>query len=217
MNQKIAIPDPSYPSIVTMGDGKRMSREDAKAKGYAIYGEIADVQSDLNAKISADERAWRSAIMLLPDARDRPAATAELLTSQTSDTLPLAAARAFLRGLPTEHTERTQNVVTPHDPSAARRVEIQASMAGFNRSMGYTGKRAPIAAGPSAAASINDPVKLKRLAEIRLTALAMRDDAQASNDSRKLKCALDSHNATGASLATFMAQLGVDTKFLNCS
>jgi hypothetical protein len=106
--EKLAMPDPTYPSIVTLADGTRMKRPAAIAAGYRIHGE-PDVAApdDGNAATLKAHKTWRSSVLALPEARDRESAAVEIVTTHTAETMTVTNARAFLRGLPTETTEET--------------------------------------------------------------------------------------------------------------
>jgi hypothetical protein len=146
----------------------------------------------------------------MPEARDRESAAVEIVTTQNRETMSIESARAFLRGLPTEQTEAPNTTMkTNIDPRADRLKEIEGSMKAFNTSRGHTGK--PKAA--TSAASF-DPIKLQRLADIRLAALTMRlgrGETAVANEQKKLAYAMSVHNQTGLPLATVFAQLAIDT------
>ncbi len=91
---------------------------------------------------------------------------------------------------------------TEVDPRAARLFEIKASMAAYNRCQGRPVPR--IAQDPASV----DPTKLRRLAEIRLAALAVSAN---SEEHRKLSYAIQVSDSTGVSLLKACEQLGVDT------
>ena len=209
MKEKTAIPLEGTPSIVLLNNGERMKRQAAIAAGYKIHGEPdAAAPDDGNAATLKAHQAWRSSVLALPEARDRESAAVEIVTTQTADTMSVANARAFLRGLPTERTEDQPTVTTNNpDPRAARLAEIKSGMSAFNRNNGLTAK-ATTSAAPSLAGI--DPVKLKRLAEIRLNAV---ESGQAGDyaEGKNLRYALQVHSQTGMPLANVFSQLGVDT------
>lgn len=178
--------------------GVVLDRKEAVKAGFKI--DAAD---------QSTPRSWRSSIMTSPEAKGRPAATAELLTSRTPETLTVDQARAFLRGLPveTEPTETPETMTTNTDPRAARLAEISGSMAAYNRSMGHRGK--PKIAHQAAAPSNIEPAKLKRLAEIRLNALHMNGHGH-TQEAKTLRLALDTHNTVGTPISRIFAQLGID-------
>lgn len=165
---------------------------------------LAGFQIDEPGKIKPGS-SWRSSIYALVEARERPAATAELLTSRTSETLTVEHARAFLRGLPveSEQTDTPEDTMTTEtqDPRAARRSEIRDSMRAFNRDRGVT-----VQAKAAPSLSSIEPTKLRRLAEIRLAALNV-----GSAEHRNLAYALRVQDQTGSQLMAIFAQLGVDT------
>jgi hypothetical protein len=211
--EKIAVPLEGVPSIVLLNNGERMTRKDALAKGWKIHGdpEVSTPGSE-NAEILKAHKAWRTSVLALPEARDRESAAVEIVMTQTANTMSVASARAFLRGLPTEQTKEETTVTTNTDPNAARKAEIANSMSAFNKNNGYRGNAR--AASPSAALASTDPAKLKRLAEIRLGALTHRmerGEIAIAQEQKKLVYALSVHEQTGLPLATVFAQLGVDT------
>lgn len=207
---KTAIPHPHEAELVVT-ERCTLSRYQADRLGFTV------VKAE-QVRASADPaRAWRTAVMQLPEANSRPAATAELLTSQSHASMTVDAARAFLRGLPVEQTEAPKAVTTTtqNDPRAARLAEIEMSMKDFNRSKGYSGGRTGqgLAVSASLAAAAADPVKLKRLTEIRADALALRiqhGDSHLASEHKKLTAVLDAHDKTAAPLASLMTQMGID-------
>lgn len=196
--EKLATAHPYDKESVILSRGAVVGRETAREAGFTI-GE------PITARDPNSPRSWRASISTLPEAHERPAATAELLTSRTPETLTLDQARAFLRGLPVESepTEET-TMTTDTDPRAARLAEISNSMSAFNRNNGHKGAKA-------AQPSLNEiePAKLKRLAEIRLSAL-MANGRGPSQEAKALKLALDTHGSVGTPLARLFGQLGVD-------
>lgn len=214
--EKLAVPLDFMPSIVALNNGERMSRKEAKAKGYKIYGEPEEVAPDaaITAK-SAAHASWRGAVLLLPEARDREAAATEIVNTHTEHTMTVANARAFLRGLPTETTEETTTMTTDTNANperAARLAEIQSGMAAFNKGRGY--KSAPnVALRPVQERTDIEPVKLQRLTEIRLKGLCQngRDN---SEEAKILRNALDTHHRVGTPLNRALAQHGFDAATL---
>lgn len=202
--ERIATPHPHAKDSVVLPRGRVVSREHAREWGFSI----AD-RAEGNAP-----KSWRVAIMTLAEARDRPSATAELLASRTPETISVEQARAFLRGLPIELTETTEETMTTNDdPRAARRAEIAASVQSFNRDRGWV-KAQSAATKPASTPANVEPEKLKRFAEIRFNALQMNGRGH-TQEAKKLKCALDAHATTGAPLSRLLAQLEVDTsKFI---
>ncbi|SFO17794.1 hypothetical protein SAMN05216330_10297 [Bradyrhizobium sp. Ghvi] len=206
--KKTALPLDDTPSVVLLGNGERMKRDRAEALGYTIVGETPKGSAP-NTALDAFNR-WKSQVSCLPEAQERPAALAELLSTHNQTTLDVGKARAFLRGLPVEEVETTEdNMTTKDDPRAARRAEIAGSMQAFNHSRGWT-KPQTVALKPTPAVSTVEPDKLKRLAEIRFNALQMNGHGH-TQEAKKLKCALDAHATTGAPLSRLLAQLEVDT------
>jgi hypothetical protein len=208
--EKIAVPLEGTPSIVLLNNGERMTRKEAKAKGWKIHGEAdATPTNTENAAILSAHKAWRASVLALPEARDRESAAVEIVTSQTSDTMSIESARAFLRGLPTETEELSTVTTNTTDPRAARLAEIDGSMKSFNTERGYTAK-------PKAAASPAsfDPVRLQRLADIRLAALTLRlerGEMAVAQEHKKLAYAISVHNQTGMPLASVFSQMAIDT------
>jgi hypothetical protein len=220
---------PDSNMVQILDTGVVMERAEAEALGYDVSAEIGPAERNANAPRTPTlnigpangpalvKLGWRKEIMSSPEARGRDSAVAEILVKHSPETLSADNARAFLRGLPIEQSERketmTQNNV---DPRAARQAEIAANMRAFNRENGNG--RANVAAGNNSAklASV-DPVKLKRLAEIRLNALEsgqaqdLQGNATSRNETTKLRYALQVHGQTGKPLAEVFAQLGVDT------
>jgi hypothetical protein len=204
---KTAIPFKNDPGMCLLDDGRHVSAAKARSEGYQIGG-TGERSESADSFVS-----WRLAIECLPEARERAAATAELIASRNPETLTVEQARAFLRGLPveTEPTETSETMTTNDDPHAARRAEIAASMAAFNKSRGYAPK-SQSRPQPVALSNI-EPAKLKRLAEIRLNALHMNGHGN-SQEAKTLKLALDTHDIVGTPLARAFVQLGVDTSKL---
>jgi hypothetical protein len=215
--EKLALPDPDYPSIVTFADGTRMKRQAAIAAGYKIHGEPDTTAPDNgNAATLKAHKAWRSSVLALPEARDRESAAVEIVTTQTADTKSVANARAFLRGLPTEQTQEESNAMTTENANperAARLAEISGGMKAFNKQRGYgarTNAPASQSRGPSLADV--DQTKLRRLSQIRLNALENGTAHEASaGETKKLRYAL---SVEGMALSDVFAQLNVDTSKL---
>lgn len=211
--EKIAIPLDFQPSIVALSNGDRMSRKEAKAKGWKIYGEPDESAPDNeNAATLKAHKAWRSSVLALPEARERESAAVEIVMSQTADTMPVASARAFLRGLPTETKEQTSMTTNNTDPRAARLAEIRNGMAVFNKSQGYRPAR-NVAARPVQERTDIEPTKLQRLTEIRLNALGQNGGGH-SQEARILRNALDTHHRVGTPLNRALAQHGFDASTL---
>ncbi|MDO8980298.1 MAG: hypothetical protein Q7V17_13800 [Afipia sp.] len=208
--QMLAMEYPDDPNKVRLLISNTMlSRKVALKDGYTIL-KFGELPPNAVPDKSQNERSWRAAIMNAPEARNRPSAAAEILAGHTSHSMPFESARAFLRGLPVEKQDMKEPEKMNDDPRAARRAEIQGSMAVFNKSQGFaaSGSRA------APAASTVDPTKLKRLAELRLTALEMRSDggdASVRLEQKNLRYALSVHSQTGLPLATVFTQMGVDT------
>ena len=217
---KLAMPDPAYPSIVTLADGTRMKRAAAKAQGYKIVGEPdATAPGDSNAAVMKAHNDWRCSVLALPDARDREAAAAEIVNNHTEHTMPVANARAFLRGLPTEQSQEETNTMTTNADANSERTErlaqIQSGMKAFNKGRGYSEPRVRSAQAAPSLSEV-EPAKLKRLAEIRLNALESNSAGEASaNETKKLRYALQVHAETGMPLLNVFSQLNVDTSKLN--
>jgi len=211
--EKIAVPLEGTPSVVLLNNGERMKRQTAIAAGYKIHGEPdATAPDDANAATLKAHKAWRSSVLALPEARDRESAAVEIVMSQTADTLSVANARAFLRGLPTETTEETNMTTNDTDPRAARLAEIQSGMTAFNKGRGY--KSAPnVALRPVQERTDIEPAKLQRLTEIRLKGLCQngRDNSQ---EAKILRNALDTHHRVGTPLNRALAQHGFDAATL---
>lgn len=194
------------PDMFLLPDGRKVSRAKALREGYDIAG-VAEAEIKRDAHAS-----WRLAIECLPEAQERPAALAELLSTHNQTTLDVTKARAFLRGLPveTEQNETEDIMTTNHDPArAARLAEISGSVASFNRDRGWREPQGVATRGATNVPSI-EPEKLKRLAEIRFNALQMNSQGH-TQEAKKIKCALDAHATTGAPLSRLLAQLEVDT------
>lgn len=209
-NERIASPHPHDSDLVVLSRGQVAHRDTAIRDGFKI--------SNSTPEAADPSRSWRSAIMALPEARDRTSATAELLTTQSHETLSVEAARAMLRGLPVETTEENEPAMTINEVNperAARLAEISGVTKAFNKSRGYGEPRA--AALPNAGRSVNnvEPEMLKRLAQIRLNALESNSANEASaNETKKLRYALQVHAETGMTLLNVFSQLNVDTSKL---
>ncbi len=206
--ERTATPHAHDPDKVVLARGATADKAKALQAGFKIVEAAATIL-----EAPSEITLWRSAIMLLPDARDRPAATAELLSTQSYHTMTVMSARAFLRGLPTELDEQEQPTMTDQvDPArAARLAEIQSSVAGFNRSKGYTARCAPQTASHSARAGGQaDPAQLKRRVELKVAALSTRDDAQARSEVRDLRYALHRNATTSTPLSVALFDLGID-------
>jgi hypothetical protein len=208
--EKIAVPLDFQPSIVALSNGERMTRKEAKAKGWKIYGEPDAAQTPMAGEESLRvHKAWRSTILGMPEARERESAAVEIVTTQNRETMPIESARAFLRGLPIEETEAPTAMTIKTDPRAARLAEIDGSMKAFNTSRGFAPKP-KTAASPASF----DPVRLQRLADIRLAALTMRmerGEMAVAQEHKKLAYAISVHNQTGMPLASVFAQMSIDT------
>lgn len=207
---KTALPLDGTPSVVLLSNGERMKRNRAETLGYTIIGSTRNTEGTAPNTALDAFNTWKSQVSHLPEAQERPAALAELLSTHNHTSLDVGKARAFLRGLPIEQTENPEEIMTTNDdPRAARRAEIAGSIASFNRDRGWT---KPQSAAPKTApaASSVEPEKLKRLAEIRFNALQMNSQGH-TQEAKKLKCALDAHATTGAPLGRLLAQLEVDT------
>ncbi|MCA1401931.1 hypothetical protein [Bradyrhizobium sp. BRP56] len=214
MGQKIAIPLDGVPSIVLLGNDKRMSRKAAIEAGYRIADADAIAKADaINATNATNAfELWRTRVSCLPEARERPAAIAELIASQPL--MSIETVRAYLRGLPVETKEENTSVPpdNANDPRAARLAEISRNMQVINRERGYAPKSR--ASGQRQVPRDIEPAKLRRLAELRLAAIDVRGNGGV--EARNLRYALGVLDATGAPPATVFHQLGIDTsKFVN--
>jgi hypothetical protein len=215
--EKIAVPLDFAPSIVALNNGERMSRKDAKAKGYKIYGEpdATAPDNETAAKLTA-HMSWRGAVLALPEARERESAATGIVNTHTEHTMSVVNARAFLRGLPTETTEETTTMTTDTNTNperAARLAEINGGMQAFNKQRGY-GARTNVQGSQSRGASLADvdQTKLRRLSQIRLNALENGTAHEASaGETKKLRYAL---SVEGMALSDVFAQLAVDTSKL---
>jgi hypothetical protein len=210
--EKIAVPLDFQPSIVALNNGERMTRKEAKAKGWKIYGEPDEVATPKAGEDSLRaHKVWRSTILGMPEARERESAAVEIVTTQNRETMTIESARAFLRGLPTEQTqEETSMPTNDTDPRAARLAEIEGGMKAFNKGNGH-GARANATPSRSSLAGM-DQSRLRRLAEIRLNALENNVAHEASaGETKKLRYALQ---VTGMELSAVFAQLAVDTSKL---
>jgi hypothetical protein len=214
---------PGSNMVQLVDKGVIMERAEAEALGYTVSAAIASTSAPTGpapASVASvdgpalQRRVWRSAISNSPEAKGRDEATAEILVKHSPETLSVVAARSFLRGLPTEQPEQKAPTVTKtEDPRAARKAEITANMASFNRDRGYI-TRQPTPVAP--ALTNIEPTKLKRLAEIRLNALESGQAHGVGDEAKKLRYALQVHDQTGLPLASVFTQLGVDTsKFSN--
>lgn len=219
IREKLAVPLEGMTSVVVLNNGERMKRTTAKAQGYKIVGEPDAVgPNNETTQRRAAHASWRSAVLLLPEARDREAAAAEIVNNHTEHTMPVANARAFLRGLPTEQSQEETTMPTNVDANPERTerlAQIQSGMKAFNKGRGYSQPRVAAAPkGPSLSGI--EPTKLKRLAEIRLNALESNSASEASaSETKKLRYALQVHAETGMPLLNVFSQLGVDTSKLS--
>jgi hypothetical protein len=202
---KVATAHPHDEEKVILPRGADTDRKRALEAGFTVNEHVAaKVDDSLRA-----HKAWRSTILGMPEARERESAAVEIVTTQNRETMPIESARAFLRGLPTEQTEVLSTVTTKTDPRAARLAEIDGSMKSFNASRGFAPK-------PKAAASPAsfDPVRLQRLADIRLAALTLRmerGEMAVAQEHKKLAYAISVHDKTGLPLANVFAQMEIDT------
>jgi hypothetical protein len=210
--QKLAVPLEGTPSVVVLDNGDRMRRSTAKAQGYKIFGEPDAIAPDnANAALKDQHKAWRGSVLALPEARDRESAAVEIVMTQTAETMTVASARAFLRGLPVETTEETSMPTNDTDPRAARLAEIESGMKAFNKGNGH-GARVNTTPSRSSLAGM-DQAKLRRLSEIRLNALENNTAHEASaGETKKLRYALQ---VQGMALSDVFAQLNLDTSKLN--
>lgn len=201
-SEKVVTEHPYDDDVAVAARGVVMHRDNARVRGFVIGERI----------VSDPTRAWRTAILTLPEAKGRPSAAAELAASQTPETMSVEQARAMLRGLPTEQEEKVETMPTAnHDPRVTRLAEITDNARRFNRDRGYANRPSPAARHASASLATVEPAKLRRLAEIRLAALQVRGE---QIESKKLRYALDVHSQTGSPLANVFAQLKVDTSKL---
>jgi|GEM_PF-3560898 len=224
---RIAVRHPEHTDLVSLPPfGLVTTERAAKAMGFAVSQVSA---APPTAPSNDPKSAWRSAIFTSPEARERPSATAELVSTQSPETLSADAARALLRGLPIESEDTTKEnmTTTTEDPKAARLAEISNNMAIIN------GRKAP-----QQSMSDVDPAKLKRLAEIemsmstfntrrgyggsasqpalkqltenRINELAASGQGN-SAEAKNLRHALSTNETTAAPLSRVLAQLGADT------
>ena len=152
----LAYHDPKRPNVVTRSDGSIISRRMAVSAGYVILshpmsGATHSTSQARGAQATpslsqADEdrlvltgvtRAFRSAVMQLPEAACRPAAAAKLADMETFTAAQVGAngftigpqldrAQSFLRGLPPEmlpDDEQAERSAT-YDAGMRRRVEV---------------------------------------------------------------------------------------------
>lgn len=223
-HSKIATAHPHEPDAVILPRGTVVSRDTAKTAGFEIS---SHAPSPSGGSISS----WRAAIFASPEARDRPSAVAEIVTTQSPNTMTAEAARAFLRGLPLEEQEHDQPMTTEaNDPKEARLAEISRSMQAINKDRGYASNKSH-----AAAHTLVDPARAERLAQIEQTVSvfnrgrgyqasskaqpALKQLTQARlaqigpdcDEAKLLSYALEAHEQTGAPLSRCLAQLGVDT------
>ncbi|CCE01419.1 hypothetical protein [Bradyrhizobium sp. STM 3809] len=192
---------PHDPDLVVTERGQALNCNTAREAGFSIVTGLAEAPRSA-------ESAWRSAIVRSPEAQGRAAAVAQLVSTQSPDAMTVDQARSMLRGLPLECDEQVQTPMTSNtnDPRAARLAEITAAARQYNVQRAYTSKSAPM---PAARAPVNiEPVKLRRLTEIRLTALQAR--GANADEQKALSYALQVHDQTGAPLADTFARLNVD-------
>jgi hypothetical protein len=216
--EKLAVPLEGLPSVVVLDNGDRMKRTTAKAQGYKIFGEPDAIAPDSEiASQQAARATWRSAVLLLPEARDREAAANEIVDNYTQHTMSVANARAFLRGLPVETTEKEEPTMSTDNANperAARLAEIEGGMKAFNKQRGYGEPRRANTAPHASRASLAsmDQTRLRRLAEIRLNALESNAAHEAcASETKKLRYALQ---VQGMALSDVFAQLNLDTSRL---
>lgn len=131
--------------------------------------------------------------------------------------MPVANARAFLRGLPTEQTQEETTTMTTdtnaNPERAARLAEISSTVNAFNKQRGYGARaNAPDSQSRNALLAGVDQTKLRRLSQIRLNALENGTAHEASaGETKKLRYAL---SVEGMALSDVFAQLAVDTSKL---
>ncbi|MEE4417305.1 hypothetical protein, partial [Klebsiella pneumoniae] len=164
---RIATRHPEYTDLVCLPPfGLAVQPNTARSMGFTVSTITAAPTRAVVSSRPNPQAEWRAAVSRLPEASGRPSATAQLLTSRSPENLTVEQARALLRGLPveTDHTETTEEttMTTDTDPRAARLAEIERSMSAFNKSRGHAGKTD---------ANDIDPVRLKRLAEMRYSAM----------------------------------------------
>lgn len=217
IREKLAVPLEGVPSVVVLNNGERMKRSTAKAQGYKIHGEpdATAPDNETTAKQTA-HASWRNAVMFLPEARDREAAANEIVTNHTEHTMTVASARAFLRGLPVETTEKEEPNMSTNEANperAERLAQISANAKAFNKQRGYgTRTNAPASQSRSASFAGVEQTKLRRLAEIRLSALESGVAHEASaGETKKLRYALQ---VQGMALSDVFATLNLDTSKL---
>jgi hypothetical protein len=163
--EKIAVPLEGMPSVVVLNNGDRMKRSTAKAQGWKIYGEPdATALDDANAATLKAHKAWRSSVLALPEARERESAAVEIVTTHTADTMSVASARAFLRGLPTEQTtqEEITTMTTDTNPERAARLAKSTAVWLLSISSGDTGKPAGQAHRPRSRAALRWQAWIRR-------------------------------------------------------
>lgn len=193
-NAMTAVPHPTERHLVVPERGPPLTRYGATEAGFHI-GAVGQ---------KATGRSWRAQIMALPEVKGRESAVAELLTTQTEQSMPVENARALLRGLSTERKEAPKQVTANNqDPRAAREAEIAASMQAFNARNGH--KTTAKAASLAPVANI-EPAKLKRLVEIRLSAPNLSRE-----EGNTLRYALELHEMNGTTLAYELRRMSVDT------
>lgn len=120
--------------MVELPCGRIENAEAATAAGYMIEGSPAAIA--FAAQVAVDER--QGAILSLPEAAGRFAAACMVAASA----MPLAEAGRFLAGLPEDEpspppVQATAPVDAEAARIAARRIEIVACAARFNRAKGY--------------------------------------------------------------------------------
>jgi hypothetical protein len=117
-----------------------------EAADRAAYLATPQGKAELAAEQAEAEReAYAMAIMSLPEAEDRPYTARRLAMAHNAQSMPIAKAAMFLRGLPAEPAEQPSTLTKKADQMAEktlmRKVEIRLAALSFNADRGNDAAR----------------------------------------------------------------------------
>lgn len=129
----VAVQDAKHPLRCTLPNGMGSTITRARSLGFEIQA-TAQAARMTDAGMLNDAARYRSEIMALPEAQERPASAEKIADGYGFKSMPVARAASVLRGLPSEIDELAASfserraaraaAAVPEDPKVRRRVEL---------------------------------------------------------------------------------------------